>query len=88
MDLVAILKERIDETKFGSEERTTLHSILGEYTQAKRTTTPLQFLQKWIKTNEDQKRRFRRDQKEVARIEFETEVLRSLLPDSDKTETT
>lgn len=81
MDLVAKLKDRINEADLGSEERITLHSILGEYTKNKRISDPVHFLGKWIKENEDQKRRLRRDPKEVARIDFESEILRNLLED-------
>jgi hypothetical protein len=78
-DLVSTLKQRIAESELGSEERVTLHSILGEYTRSSRLVDPNQFLSKWIRENDDQRRRFRRDPKEVARIDFETDILKSLL---------
>lgn len=79
MDLTAKLKERIAEASIGSNERVTLNSILGEYTRSKHMTDPVHFVEKWIKENDDQCRRFRRDPKEVSRIKFESDVLRSLL---------
>lgn len=81
MDLVTKLKDRIVESELGSDERVTLHSILGEYTRSTRVSDPTTFLTKWIRENDDQRRRFRRDPKEVTRIDFETEILKSLLQD-------
>ena len=81
MDLAGKLKDRILEAELGSEERITLHSILGEYTRSTRVSDPTLFLSKWINENDDQRRRFRRDPKEVTRIDFETGILRSLLED-------
>jgi len=80
MDFVKKLKDRISEAPIGSEERITLLAILGEYTRS-RQSSPAHFIQKWIKDDEDQKRRFRRDPKEVSSIDFEIDILRSLLED-------
>lgn len=81
MDLAGKLKDRIIEAELGSEERIALHFILGEYTRSTRIGDPVQFLSRWIKENENQRQRFRRDPKEVTRIDFETNILKSLLED-------
>lgn len=81
MTIVEKVKKRISECPLGSEERVLLRGILGELALNPQSDGGVYFLKQWIKRNEEQRARTRRNIKEADRIDFETELLQSLLED-------
>ncbi len=80
MTITEKVKQRIADCPLGSEEKTLLRGILGELSRNGQEDGGY-FVQQWIKKNEEQRRRTRRNAREAERIDFETELLRSLLED-------
>lgn len=82
MNLDEKLRSRIKESAFGSEERTVLRSILGELARSQMCPSKgTSFISQMIRTNKDLLRKLRRHDQESKRIEYENEVLESLLQD-------
>lgn len=78
MNLEDVIKSRIKQAPLGSDEKNFLRMILGEVT-SKRSKTGLEVVRDMLRSNEESLRRCRRDTQELARIELENTILRSLL---------
>jgi hypothetical protein len=81
MSIAEKVKERISELPLGSEEKMLLRGVLGELARNAPDGEGERFVKQWIKKNEEQRARTRRNVKEAERIDFETDLLRSLLED-------
>lgn len=81
MDMGEKIRTRIQQVPLGSEERNVLRSILGELSRVGACQSGTTFVHNTLKTNRELLRKLRSNNKDVPRIEFENEVLESLLDD-------